>query len=311
MKIENVGVIGLGALGVMYGKHLTDRLGKDHVCFLADEKRVDRYRREPVACNGEVCDFTYCSPKEARELDLVLFAVKFMGMEEAIETVRPFVGEQTLFLSVLNGVSSEEMLEEAFGEGRVLYACVQGMDAGKSGNEAFYRNMGYISIGNKDKSRDEKLEAVTEFFDRTGLAFQVPEDIVREQWSKLMLNTGVNQVTAVYGATYSLVQKEGEARTMMIEAMREVIRAAETQGVELKEADIDFWLELLATLNPEGRTSMCQDILAGRPTEVGLFSGTMLGIAKEEGLDFPVNEFLYGKIRELEEMNRQKKETGA
>ena len=160
--------------------------------------------------------------------------------------------------------------------------------------------MGYITIGNKDKSRDEKLKAVTDLFDRTGLSYQVPDDILREQWNKLMLNTGVNQVTAVYGAPYSLIQKEGEARTMMIEAMREVLRVADTQDVDLSEADISYWLDLLATLNPDGHTSMCQDVLAGRPTEVELFAGTMLKIAEEEGLSLPVNAFLYERLKELE-----------
>ena len=160
--------------------------------------------------------------------------------------------------------------------------------------------MGYITIGNKDKSRDEKLKAVTDLFDRTGLSYQIPDDILREQWNKLMLNTGVNQVTAVYGAPYSLIQKEGEARTMMIEAMREVLRVADTQDVDLSEADISYWLDLLATLNPDGHTSMCQDVLAGRPTEVELFAGTMLKIAEEEGLSLPVNAFLYERLKELE-----------
>ena len=160
--------------------------------------------------------------------------------------------------------------------------------------------MGYITIGNKDKSRDEKLKVVTDLFDRTGLSYQVPDDILREQWNKLMLNTGVNQVTAVYGAPYSLIQKEGEARTMMIEAMREVLRVADTQDVDLSEADISYWLDLLATLNPDGHTSMCQDVLAGRPTEVELFAGTMLKIAEEEGLSLPVNAFLYERLKELE-----------
>jgi len=192
------------------------------------------------------------------------------------------------------------MIEKAYGADHVLYACVQGMDAGKDGNEVTYKNMGYITIGNKDRSHDEKLKAVTELFDRTGLAYKVPDDILREQWNKLMLNTGVNQVTAVYGAPYSLIQKEGEARTMMIEAMREVLRVADTQDIDLTEADIDYWLELLATLNPEGHTSMCQDVLAGRPTEVDLFAGTMLKIAKKEGFSLPVNTFLYEKLKELE-----------
>lgn len=64
------------------------------------------------------------------------------------------------------------------------------------GARSLTKNMGYITIGNKDKSRDEKLKAVTDLFDRTGLSYQVPDDILREQWNKLMLNTGVNQVTA-------------------------------------------------------------------------------------------------------------------
>ena len=87
---------------------------------------------------------------------------------------------------------------------------------------------------------------------------------------------------------------------MMIEAMREVLRVADTQDIDLTEEDITDWLKLLATLNPEGHTSMCQDVLAGRPTEVDLFAGTMLKIAKEEGFSLPVNAFLYEKLKELE-----------
>lgn len=301
MKIERVGIIGLGALGIMYGKHLTDRMGKENVFFIADKDRTERYRRSEILCNGEACDFSYRSPDEAVTADLIIFAVKFMGMEAAIRTVRPFVGESTLIFSVLNGVSSEQMMEEAFGPSHVLYACVQGMDVGKEGNEAHYQNMGYIAVGNKDKSRDERLLAVTEFFDRAELSYQVPEDIIKAQWSKLMLNTGVNQVTAVYGAPYGLVQSEGEARVMMIEAMKEVKKVAGFRDVELTDGDIAYWLELLATLNPDGRTSMCQDVMAGRKTEVELFSGTMIRLAKEAGIQVPVNEFLYERIKELEE----------
>lgn len=301
MKINTIGIIGQGALGVMYGKHLTDRLSKKRVFFIADEKRVERYRNSEMICNGQACDFRYCSPSEAEKADLIIIAVKFMGMEEALETVRPFVGENTLFLSVLNGVSSEQMIEDAFGDGRVLYCCVQGMDAGKTGNCAVYKNMGYIAVGNKDGSRGEKLAAVTDLFDEAGLEYRVPEDIIHQMWSKLMLNTGVNQVTAVYRSPYRLVQQEGEARTMMLEAMKEVKRMAGYRDVELTDGDIDSWMELLDTLDPDGHTSMCQDVMAGRKTEAELFSGAMLRLAREEGVSLPVNEFLYERLKEMEE----------
>ena len=63
--------------------------------------------------------------------------------------------------------------------------------------------------------------------------------------------------------------KYGHREDGLIEAMREVLRVADTQNVDLSEADISYWLDLLATLNPDGHTSMCQDVLAGRPTEIG------------------------------------------
>lgn len=152
MEIRTIGIIGQGALGVMYGNHLTKKLGNEHVFFIADETRVERYRKTGMSCNGEKCGFTYRSPAEAVTADLIIFAVKFMGMESAIRTVKPFVGENTLFLSVLNGISSEGMIEEVYGADHVLYACVQGMDAGKDGSAVTYKNMGYITIGNKDRA---------------------------------------------------------------------------------------------------------------------------------------------------------------
>lgn len=142
MEIRTIGIIGQGALGVMYGNHLTKKLGNGHVFFIADETRVERYRKTGMSCNGEKCGFTYRSPAEAVTADLIIFAVKFMGMESAIRTVKPFVGENTLFLSVLNGISSEGMIEEVYGVDHVLYACVQGMDAGKDGSAVTYKKYG-------------------------------------------------------------------------------------------------------------------------------------------------------------------------
>ena len=113
MEIKKIGIVGQGALGVMYGNYLKKRMGNENVFFIADEGRVNRYRSADMVCNGEACGFSYRSPAEAVTADLIIFAGKFMGMESALETVKPCVGEHTLFLSVLNGISSEEMIEKA------------------------------------------------------------------------------------------------------------------------------------------------------------------------------------------------------
>jgi len=66
------------------------------------------------------------------------------------------------------------------------------------------------------------------------------------------------------------------------------------------EDDLDEYLRLMDTLSPEGMPSMRQDGLARRPSEVELFSGTVLRLAAKHGLDTPVNAALYREIRAME-----------
>ena len=80
MEIKKIGIVGQGALGVMYGNYLKKRMGNENVFFIADEGRVNRYRSADMVCNGEACGFSYRSPAEAVTADLIIFAVKFMGM---------------------------------------------------------------------------------------------------------------------------------------------------------------------------------------------------------------------------------------
>ena len=115
-----------------------------------------------------------------------------------------------------------------------------------------------------------------------------------------MLNTGVNQTAAVYLYNYDGLQKEGTARDVMISAMKEVKLLSEYEGVNLTEDDIKGWLELLGTLNPDGKPSMQQDMEAGRHSEVELFSGTILKLGEKHGLNFRVNRMLYDRIAEME-----------
>ena len=133
-----------------------------------------------------------------------------------------------------------------------------------------------------------------------GIACQLRGDILRHQWSKLMLNVGVNQATAVYGTDYSGVQAPGPARQAMLAAMEEARAVAAAQGVSLTERDVEGWLELLATFDPRGMPSMRQDVLARRPTEVELFAGTITRLGRETGGPTPVNDRFLQEIRAME-----------
>lgn len=222
-------------------------------------------------------------------------------MEDAIRAVKNQVGENTLILSALNGITSEAMIGEVYGHDKVLYSVAQGMDAVKEGNRLTYAHMGFLCFGDREPgSSSAKVKRVADFFTKMEFPYLVDTDMPKRLWGKLMLNVGVNQAVAVYGSSYGVIQKEGQARDTMIAAMREVIALAEKEGIDLTEADLDYWLGVLSQLSPEGKPSMRQDVEAGRYSEVELFAGIVIDLGKKYGIATPVNQSLYDQIKATE-----------
>ena len=213
MKIQHIDIVGLGALGVMYADFFTRKLGKECVRVLADKERIERYRKETVTFNGKVCDFNYRDAAEETEsAQLLLFTVKYGALEQAMEEVAHLVGPDTILLSALNGIRSEEDLGRKFGKEKVIHCIAQKMAAMKEGNAAVCTNPGELALGVLDEGKKKNLDVVKLFFDETGFPYSCPENMRHAMWAKLLCNVGVNQTLALYGGTYRDVQKEGEAR---------------------------------------------------------------------------------------------------
>ena len=303
MRIENVSIVGMGALGVMYGDFLTAKLGKEHVEFVADKARIDRFQQEGMFCNGHACDFAFADETETgRSADLLIFAVKATGLQAAIHTVRNKVSKNTIILSLLNGITSEEIIGKAYGMDPILHCIVQGMDTIKEENQVTYAHFGQIYLGIHDENDVKKrnLQAVRDLFDRIDMPYAVEDDILRRMWCKLMLNDGVNQAVMIYEGTYETIQQPGIARDIMQAAMKEVMLVAQKENIPITQADFDEYVALVDTLNPAGMPSMRQDGLAHRKSEVELFAGTVLALAEKHGIDVPVNRKIYKTILEME-----------
>ena len=303
MRIENVTIVGMGALGVMYGDFLTRKLGKEHVEFVVDKPRLDRFQQHGMFCNERACDFTLVDEAETgRRADLMIFAVKATDLETAIHTVRNKVAEHTIILSILNGITSEEIIGQTYGMDRILHCIVQGMDTIKENNQVTYAHFGNIHLGIHEVNNIKKqnLTHVVDLFDRIHMPYAVENDIMHRMWCKLMLNVGVNQSIMIYEGTYGTVQKPGEARDLMQAAMKEVIQIAQKENISITQADFDEYVKLVDTLSPAGMPSMRQDGLAHRKSEVELFAGTVIALAKKHGIDAPINQIIYDTILEME-----------
>ena len=295
--MKNIAIIGMGALGLLYGDMLQTAYD---VGFIVDAGRRAAYACQPITVNGMKKAFPLLDAGGKGPVDLVIFAVKGTVLDRAIEDAAGYVGPDTLLLSLLNGITSETILARRFGPGHIVYCTAQGMDAVRVDRTLNYTRRGTLCVGNPGGGTSPDLEALCAALDAAGVPYAVEPDILRRQWSKFMLNVGVNQVVMVHEGNYGTIQRPGPARDQMIAAMREVIPLSRLEGVPVTERDLQDYLDLLDTLSPEGMPSMRQDGLAHRKSEVELFSGTVIRLAEKHGLDVPVNRALYDTIRAME-----------
>ena len=299
MDIRTVGIIGFGALGVQFAYRLEQ--GGANVIVIADEARAALYRRDGVLCNGATYIPRVCTPAQAQTVDVLIFATKADGLAGAMETAAPFIGPQTLMISVLNGVTSEEQLAERFGADNVLYATAQGTDAVKEGRVLVYQSGASITLGERLAGEvSPRVKEVAQYLTDHGVKTLAVGDMLRRQWSKLMFNVGLNQACMVFECDYAGIQREGKAREVMQAAMREAQAIAELEGQRITDEEFQQWVTMADGFSPDGKPSMRQDSEAKRKSEVELFSGTMIRLARKYGVAVPVNEWLYARVKEIE-----------
>lgn len=302
-EIKKVEVIGLGAIGAAYSSKIFD-YDPSIITVIADKERIQRYREKGVKVNGKEYRFKYAAPEDTTvAADLILVAVKHHHLPRAIEQMRSSVGEDTIILSLMNGITSEVIMGRELGMDRMLYGVCVGIDAQRTGTDIRFSTSGKILFGEKkNETLSQKVRVVKDLFEKTGIPHEVPQDMMRAMWWKFMVNVGVNQVSAVLRAPYGVFQSVGDAYAMMEDAMKEVIELSQKEGMGLKEEDIHEFKRILGTLSSDGKTSMLQDIEAGRKTEVEMFAGVVSELGKKHRVNTPVNDFLYKVIRILEQM---------
>lgn len=286
MKVR---IIGAGAVGAVVGWKLYKHAD---LAFIVDEERKERYSGG-LAVNGEVIDFRFLTPSEADTADLLIFAVKNFSLEDAADEASPFVGENTVILSLLNGIEAEEKLSERFGAEKVLYGFITDLSSVHDGTETTcFSGGGNIVFSEKDNTRSARVEEIAALFDEAGQRYTIPENIMHEKWWKFMLNTCFNTLSAILIADYAAISSNSDfIRAVRLEA-REVQTVAKKEGVIITQDDIEEMIRRVTALQDHGKTSMLQDVLSHRETENRYFAGAVSRLGKKHSVETPISDFL-------------------
>lgn len=299
--IKRISIIGLGAVGSTYASKLHDM---DEKCLsvIADAARFEKYTAKAFIINDKRYHFHYVKPEDRVEpADLIIVAVKFHHLQQAIKDMKNHVGPNTIIISLMNGISSEQIIGDTYGMEKLLYGMVLAIGAERDNNKTSYASTAKIYFGEKNNiTYSEKVTAVKELFDRANIGYMIPENMMYALWWKFMFNVGINQTSAVLRATYKVFQEVWEAEALLRAAMEEVLELSLITGIKLKEEDIDEFVSLVKRQSPDSKTSMLQDVEARRKTEVEMLSGTVCELGKQYGVDTPINKTLYHIIKTIE-----------
>lgn len=300
MQIKNVAMIGAGAIGGVYAYSLHKLLG-DNFAFIANGKRKERLEQDGLYLNGQYFNPKVVSSDENINFDLIIVSVKNYQLQSAIEDMRNLVNENTIILTLLNGISARDVLKEEFKNNHVLYGLAIKIDAVKVGNKITQNSKAIIQFGDKyNKTMSEEVLTVKNLLNDAKINNQVFEDMIKTVWTKWMLNIGLNQVSAISGATYRVINKTPELLTLVNKAMMEVMEVSKACNINLGDENWASVQDVIDALDGDGKTSLLQDVENKRKTEIEYFSGTLIKLAKEHNVEVPVNEVLYNFIKAKE-----------
>ena len=243
--------------------------------------------------------------------DVVMVAVKGYHTRSAIESARPMIKDDTIVLSVQNGLGNLEAIAESVGPERVVggFTAHSGMPV--SMNEVRYvGGLGpLLVIGPYDGVSRPGFKNMVEQFQTAGLDVQTTTDINSVIWKKLIANVSTNVVAALTGLTGDIAVKH-EPSVKIIEALsQELSRVARAKGIDIPELDdpLEFSLKAFASTR-DNRVSMLQDVEAGRPTEIGNLNEVIVSEGRRFNIPTPYNEAVSWLTRGVEERNRQKRQ---
>ena len=289
--VHDVAIVGLGAIGILYAAQIAAR-DPARLRIVADPGRIARYQADPPSFNGRRLELNYATfDRPGPPADLVLVAVKSTGLAGVIPLLAALVGPDTQILPLLNGISAQEPLAETFGWPRVLHGFVYCSSSMRTGNAVVQGGGEKIVFGEAvNDPPSPRVRAVADCFDRLGIRYDVPKDMRAAQWKKFILNSGINQAQALLRAPNRELQQNPASLQLARDLMNEAAAVGAALGVA-GVAEVPAWAEtVILGASPDNRTSMLQDVEAGRAPEIDLFAGTICRLGRERGIPTPAND---------------------
>lgn len=301
MEIKKVAMIGAGAIGSYFIEGLSEKLG-ENFWVVAEGERKARLTEGGIVINGKKVCLNVKTAEESRGADLLIVAVKYGALQESLNLIEKIVDSHTIVMSPLNGIDSESIIGAKIGMNHMVYSFMK-IAAQRVGNEITYNPdvTAGIFFGEKDGSRSERILTIQALLEGTKVNYHICDHIERDIWFKYALNISKNLPQAIINCGYGAYADSKHLAYISKRLRDEVVQVAAVKGIDISDENNSTGKN--SDILPDSRFSTLQDLDAKRETEIEMFSGALIRMGKELGVETPFNEFAYHAIKCLEEKN--------
>ena len=304
-------IMGAGGMGGYFGAKLV--AAGDDVTFIARGDHLAAMRRTGLQISGaenfQVGNLRATDdPARVAPVDAVLFCVKLYDTEIAAVTIKPLLHEQTVVLTVQNGIESSARIDAVIGAGRTLAGAAYFPASIKAPGEIAYlgciAEKPHVAFGEAGAGASERAQALSSVFQAAGIRAEVCVDTELMLWEKFCLMAGTSAATSLTRQTIGVVRSDPDMRALLASAIAEAAQVGRALGVEL-DADVEQRVLGFLDGNPaDGKSSQLTDLERGRRLELDGLSGALVRLGREHGIPTPTHTSVYAALKPFRDGSR-------
>jgi len=303
-------IVGPGAMGCLFAAFLSK--SKEDL-WLLDKNKENAAKINEIGISLEgVSGSWQAKPKATANMqdidraDLILICVKSFHTKQAIEQIKPLLQQNTRIMTLQNGIGNIEIIAELAGEDKVIGGITnEGATLIETGRIR-HAGRGETLIGTLDGKIPVEMRSIREVFNKVGLQTKFSRDIKGLVWSKLIINAGINALTAITRLPNGkLTEFEGTKRILR-DAVTEAARIAKRKRIKLIYDDPLAKVEAVCEGTSSNISSMLQDVLRNKRTEIDFINGVIVRLGQELGIAVPTNKLLVDLVKTIESSYKQR-----
>ena len=296
-----IAAIGAGGVNGYFGARL-QQAGND-VVFFARGRHLQALQSEGLKVRSPHGDCqlkvkVFEKPSEVGPVDVVMFAVKLWDTDSAAQSIRPLLAGGGVVIPFQNGVESIERLRAFFPKEQVMGGSAYiATRIAAPGVIEHIGQMARLQFGPLVESQRAVAERFLSLLKEAKVNAEISDDIVRSNWEKFAFLVALSSVTAVARVPLGVVRADPDLRRLFEQAMRETWALGRARGVKLADDFVEGRMKFAETLPHEMKASMAHDLEAGGKLEAPWLCGAVARMAREAGLEAPVNATVFAALK--------------